>query len=168
MNITEFIEFAKKHGNLSHDDEELKKNWNDLLEKSKKTNMLRLCFHTLLEISFPCAYLKEIIEYEEKGKQEILSSEDTFKWACAFGEPELIVYLNDKVKEHNINGAIQATISQYRLDNLKTLVSLGYEKEIYREPNLCQAISTASMVGGGLVIVDYLLRNRKKFPLLFF
>lgn len=162
MNIIEFTKkYAKNHN-------EKTKAWvldlEDLLKECKKSCSLDLCFHTLLESGFSFNHLKEIIEYDEKGKENILSDENTFKWACAFGDKDLIVYLHDKVNVHNIAGAITATFLQYRLDNLITLEELGYEKEIYTEPNLCQAISRANQVGCGLNIVEYLFNNLVKFP----
>lgn len=161
----QIIDFIKKYnGSYNEQDKDWKKNWTALLKKSKESGTLTLCFHTLLEQGFSFAYLKEIIEYDENGKTDILKEENTFKWACAFGNRYLIIYLNDKVKTHNLSGAINATFLQYRLDNLKTLELLGYEKEIYTEPNLCQAISRANQAGCGLDIVEHLFQNIDKFP----
>lgn len=156
MNILDFI---KKHSSKNIKNKDWNKDWKSLLKESKKNGILRLCFHTLLEESYSFELLKEIIEYDEKGKKEILNDVNTFKFACAFGNNYLIIYLNDKVKEHNIAGAINATFMQYRVDNLHTLELLGYKKEIYTEANLCQAISRANQVGCSLNIVEYLFNN---------
>lgn len=161
----QIFDFTNKYNRSSNtQDKEWKKNWSSLLKNAKESNSLALCFHTLLEKEFSFSNLKEIIEYDENGKKEILNDENTFKWACAYGNKYLIIYLNDKVNTHNIPGAINATFLQYRLDNLQTLELLGYEKEIYTEPNLCQAISRANQVNCGLDIVEYLLQRIDKFP----
>jgi hypothetical protein len=85
MNILEFIEKYnyKKYENCLKDD--FKIHFNELLENNKKTGSLTLMFHTFLENYFPFEILKEIIEYDENGKEEILTNENTFKWSCAFG-----------------------------------------------------------------------------------
>lgn len=164
MNI---LEFTKKYNKETiKESKTFIKDWEKLLKKCQIDQTLTLCFHTLLEEYFPFEYLKKVIEYDEKGKESILNDENTFKWACAFGHRYLIVYLNDKVKEHNIIGAIGATFRQYRVDNLQILALLGYEKEIYTEPNLCQAISRANQSGCSLDIVEYLFERFEKFPTL--
>lgn len=160
MNILDFA--------IKYTRQEIKQDFNkefqSLLKSCKEQNSLVLCFHTLLENYFSFESLKKIIEYDKKGMEDIFNDENTFKWACAFGNSYLIIYLNDKVKEHNLPGAINATFMQYRLDNLRTLELLGYEKEIYTEPNMCQAISRANQQSCGLNIVEYFFDNLEKFP----
>lgn len=162
MNI---LEFTKKHSvydSAGHED--WKNDFQSLLKKSKENDSLALCFHTLLEEGYSFEYLKTIIEYDPLGKKQICEDENTFKWACAFGNRYLITYLNDKVKTHNLPGAINATFLQYRLDNLQMLELLGYEKEIYTEPNFCQAVSRANQAGCSLNIVEYFSLHINKFP----
>lgn len=160
MNLFEFITKYKREVEKR---EEFEKDFKALLKQCKKENSLVLCFHTLLENRIPFEYLKEVIEYDEKAKEDIFNHDDTFKWSCAFGQPYLLMYLNDKVKNHNIPGSVNATFINYRLDNLKVLEVLGHEKQIYTEPNFCQAISRADQVGCGLNIVEYFLNNIDKF-----
>lgn len=160
MNLFEFL---KKYQGESFERKVFEKDLKQLLINCKKEKSLTLCFHSLLENHIPFEYLKQTIEYDEKSKEEILNHPDTFKWACAFGQPYLLMYLHDKVKYHNIPGSINATFINYRLDNLKVLELLGYEKEIYTEPNFCQAISRADQAGCSLNIVDYFLINIDKF-----
>lgn len=162
MNILDFIKKHSKYNPTDHADWE--NDWNSLLKKSKENNSLVLCFHTLLEEGYSFEHIKKIIDYDPIGKKEIFEDENTFKWACAFGNRYLIIYLNDKVKTHNIAGAITATFLQYRLDNLQTLELLGYEKDIYTEPNFCQAVSRANQAGCSLNIVEFFCSNFDKFP----
>lgn len=162
MNILDFIKKYSKDDTTKNKD--WSKDWKSLLKNAQKNDSLALCFHTLLEKYFSFEYLKEIIEYDEKGKEQILNDSNTFKWACAFGSRVLIIYLHDKVKDHNIAGAINATFMQYRSDSLQMLELLGYEKDIYTEPNLCQAISRANQAGCSLNIVDYFLQRLDQFP----
>lgn len=158
-----FIEFLQQYKETPHNAKIFEKNFQALLKSSKENDSLLLCFQNLLEHRMPFEYLKRLIEYDEKGKEDILNDSNTFKWACAFGNPYLIMYLNDKVKNHNLAGSINATIINYRWDNLKALEMLGYEKEMYTEPNFCQAISRADQTGCSLSIVEYFLNNIEKF-----
>lgn len=168
MNILDFIkkyEYSKVFkGEYSKD---FKEDFNLLLKNSKKNDSLVLTFHTLLESYFPFEVLKNVIEYDEDGKEQILTNENTFKWSCAFGNKYLLLYLNEKIdeKDKNIASSVNAAIMQYRVDNVHTLVLMGYEKEVFTENAVLQAISRSRQTGAGLNIVDYLLRNKDKWKM---
>ena len=168
MNILEFIkkyEYTKVFNGEYN--KEFKNDLNSLLINSKENKSLVLTFHTLLESYFPFEILKDVINYDEKGKEEILTNENTFKWSCAFGNKYLLLYLNDKIKEENkhIASSVNAAIMQYRVDNIQALSLMGYEKEIFTEPAILQAISRSQQTGAGLNIVDYYFKNKQKWKM---
>lgn len=168
MNILEFIkkyEYTKVFNGEYN--KEFKNDLNSLLINSKENKSLVLTFHTLLESYFPFEILKDVINYDEKGKEEILTNENTFKWSCAFGNKYLLLYLNDKIKEENkhIASSVNAAIMQYRVDNIQALSLMGYEKEVFTEPAILQSISRSQQTGAGLNIVDYYFKNKQKWKM---
>lgn len=154
------LNFIKEHSKTKKSNQFL-----NLLEDSKNNDSIVLTFHTLLENQFSFDFLKDVIEYDSKGKYDILKDENTFKWACAFGNPEIINYLHDKVIHKNIYSSITASIMQNVFANLTTLNELGYEKDIFIENNILTAIDYSQIPFAKLNILEYFFENKDKWVL---
>jgi hypothetical protein len=142
--------------------DEFKKDWDGVKDKYKDDiPSIRLLLEQLIEKRFPTFLIKELFN-AHSDKDEIKKNEDLFKWAAAFHGKQLInfLYLNMEVK--NEQGAVNAAIINFRLDNLQALNELGIN--IFSEKHFCQAIGRSHQPNKS-DIIEYYLENRDKFQI---
>lgn len=142
--------------------DEFKRDWNTIKNKyNEDIPSIRLLLEQLIEKRFPASLIKDLFT-EHSNKDEIKKNEDLFKWTAAFHGKELInfLYLNMDIK--NEQGAVNAAIINFRLDNLKALNDLGIN--VFNEKNFCQAIARSNQPSSS-DIVEYYLENKDKFEI---
>lgn len=162
-----FMTFLTKYEHSSYDIKnyqtaEFNRDWDNVKDKYKENiPTIRLLLEQMIEKKFPTFLIKELFNLHS-DKNEIKKNEDLFKWAAAFHSKQLInfLYLNMDVK--NEQGAVNAAIINFRLDNLEALNELGIN--VFSEKHFCQAIGRSHQPRSS-EIVEYYLDNKHKFKI---
>lgn len=117
-----------------------------------------LLLETLLEKDVSNECITQIFNFT---KEYVKDNENLFKWACAFRHPQIIELFFDNLTIKPEEPAINASIINFRLENLICLEMLGFD--IYKEKYFAQTIAR-SYQNRKINIIHYYIKNLNKFP----
>lgn len=126
----------------------------DIENDSLAANVL---LETLLEKNVSNECITQIFNFT---KEHVKDNENLFKWACAFRHPEIIQLFFDNLNIKPEEPAINASIINFKLENLICLEMLGFD--IYKEKYFSQAIAR-SYQNRKINIIHYYIKNLNKF-----
>lgn len=150
-------EFESRRDTKSHS---FRNDWISLKESVKdNVSDIRFLMEQFVEKKFPTSMIKELFVLNPNNEQ-IKNHPDLFKWAAAFHSEPLIRFFHENLNTKDEEGAINAAIINYRLDNLKTLKKLGIN--VFSEKHFCQAIQRSYQLNSS-EIVDYYVLYVNKF-----
>lgn len=136
--------------------------WMNIIQ-SIEPKTRKVHFEKYLEEKMSGEKLIQLLNYDQKTKQEILQDQNTFKWACAYGDKVLLKELWDNKVVYDEFTAIQACIINSRLDNLCFLEEKGFS--LYLDTHLNQLLSRSLQNNYNMKIVLKYLENLDKISL---
>lgn len=142
---------------LSHEE------WMKIIQ-SIDSKTRKVHFEKFLEEKMSGEKLIQLLNYDQKTKQEILQDRNTFKWTCAYGDKVLLKELWSNKVVYDEFTAIQACIMNSRLDNLCFLEEMGFS--LYLDTHLNQLLSRSLQNNYNMNIVLKYLKNLDKISLL--
>lgn len=154
------LDFLNKYEyNMDVRSSEFKTDW----EYLKKYNIFDINFvmEQIVEKRFPSNLIKDLFDFcPSKQTEELKNNLNLFKWAAAFNSKETIDFFHKNLTAIDEDGAINAAIINFRLDNLQALTALGIN--VFTDKNFCQAIQRSYQPRSSKII-EYYLENKDKF-----
>jgi ankyrin repeat protein len=159
MHISEFLQ--KYEYRVNTITKEFMVDWENV--KKHNISVLPLLMEQIIEKQYNSNLIIDLYNSApDKQKEEFKNHPDLFKWAAAYQFPEVIKFFHKELNVKDEQGAINAAIINFRLDNLKTLVSLGIN--VFTDKYFCQAIKRSYQPQQS-DIVEYYLDNKDKFEM---
>lgn len=159
----EILDFLNKYNYVITHTPHLQEDWNRV--KNCDPSHFVFLMEQLIEKRFPETLIKDLFNSAPNEiKDEFKNHSDLFKWSAAFHSEEIIefFYENLNIKNEHEQGAINAAIINFRLDNLKTLNKFGIN--VFADNHFCQAIQRSHQTKSS-AIVEYYLQNKDKFEM---